>query len=354
MKNVGARRQAFTLVELLVVIAIIGILVSLLLPAVQSARESARRAACLNGLKNLGLAVLNHHDRAGHFPTSHGWSDPSLDGYDTSTTKLSGAGWILSTLPEIEEASLYDRFNSAGAFDGQFNTTVAARGGRSGEFGLASVNNGASAPELMQTQLPILLCPSDGWSAQLRENMWQWEGTPVSTTNYKGVIGDTFLGQGIGGLFPNDEFDPIVSGIYDRAPNQRDCHRDTRCHGIFYRNSWDRPVRISQVTDGTSKTMLIGEDLPEYNYHSAAFYGNGDWASCNIPLNFGLNLPQSEIPGFARDEWMNAQSFRSRHPGGAQFCLVDGSARFVAEDTDSVTYRAACTRDAAETANESL
>lgn len=141
----------------------------------------------------------------------------------------------------------------------------------------------------MREQLPILQCPSD---PQVKENSYgqfQWLGCEVSLTSYKGVIGDTWLGRRDGGLFSNDE-SQFPSGIYNsNDPEPRDCHRDTRCRGIFYRHTFQRPVKISQVTDGTSNTFMIGEDVPLYNRHSAAFYSNGDWCSCNIPLNFGLN-----------------------------------------------------------------
>jgi prepilin-type N-terminal cleavage/methylation domain-containing protein len=117
--------RGFTLVELLVVIAIIGILVALLLPAIQAAREAARRASCTNNLKNLGLAVLNFEQSRKIFPTSEGW-DASYTGDEQNvvdalnppgTKWLSGAGWILAILPNLEEGALYDRFRAGGAFD---------------------------------------------------------------------------------------------------------------------------------------------------------------------------------------------------------------------------------------------
>lgn len=149
-----AKRQAFTLVELLVVIAIIGILVALLLPAVQAAREAARRSACISNLKNIGLAVLNHHDVHGHFPMNYGGAFPG-----ESTEDQPAVGWILETLPQLEETNLYDLFRQGGAYKGRFRAekahlTVA-------NAGIISTNNGISCPELLQSQVPILRCPSD-------------------------------------------------------------------------------------------------------------------------------------------------------------------------------------------------
>ena len=110
------------------VIAIIGILIALLLPAIQAAREAARRSACTNNLKNLGLAVLNHHDVMKHFPINEGWARPQEDEAEYYRTcnpptnkKLSGKGWILNTLPQLEEQSLYDQFEAGGAFEGQYH-----------------------------------------------------------------------------------------------------------------------------------------------------------------------------------------------------------------------------------------
>src|SRR5882672_9904187 len=99
----GSTRSAFTLVELLVVIAIIGILVALLLPAVQAAREAARRIGCTNNLKNLGLAALNHHDVQKHFPVSNG----AVYGGESPIPQI-GVGWIFNMLPQLEESALYD------------------------------------------------------------------------------------------------------------------------------------------------------------------------------------------------------------------------------------------------------
>ena len=152
--NSGGRlRRGFTLVELLVVIAIIGVLVALLLPAIQAAREAARRTSCSNNLKNLGLAILNHHDVRKSFPISHGaFSVPE------ASVPQSGVGWIIETLPQLEQQPLYDRFKQGGAFEGQFRQNLALN--RSvPNLGLASTKNGISCPELMRTELDVLKCP---------------------------------------------------------------------------------------------------------------------------------------------------------------------------------------------------
>ena len=343
----------FTLVELLVVIAIIGILVALLLPAIQAAREAARRASCVNKLKNLGLAVLNHHDVKKHFPVSMGY----LREGGEATVDQPCAGWILNTLPQLEEQPLYDRFQQGGAFEGSYS----AQGGGCRQpapgRGVGSLKNGISVPQLMQTQLAILQCPSDESVTQLSNRQYEFVGCQVALTSYKGVLDDTWLGQFEGSTY-NNNTTAYPSGIY-REPStspvsgtDRDCHRDMRCRGIFFRHSYRRPVTVAKVSDGTSKTLMIGEDVPDYNLHSTAFYSNGDWCSCNLPLNHGMTLPPQH-PAFLAT-WWEGQGFRSRHPGGVNFCLVDGSVRFVPEDVDNVVYRTSCTRNAAEATAEGL
>jgi prepilin-type N-terminal cleavage/methylation domain-containing protein/prepilin-type processing-associated H-X9-DG protein len=335
--------RGFTLVELLVVIAIIGILVALLLPAVQAAREAARRTSCSNNLKNIGLAALSYHDVHKHFPISWGAAFP-----DESLKDQPGVGWILETLPQLEEQPLYDQFKAGGAWEGNFTDGAARRPTKPG-FGLASFKNGISVPALMATQLTVLQCPSDSSVRELSQDQFQWKFVSVATTSYKGVLDDTFLGQAFGGTWSNDIPTEYRSGIYEEPPppygSDRDCHNNLRCRGIFFRHSNERPVKISSVTDGTSHTYMIGEDVPAYNQHSAAFYANGDWCSCNFPLNYLINVDPGSLN---LDFWWEQQGFRSRHPGGAQFCLADGSVRFVSENVDNVYYRTNCTRNGSE------
>jgi Protein of unknown function (DUF1559) len=222
-----------------------------------------------------------------------------------------------------------------------------------GANGLASDNNGVAVPRLMGTRISVLQCPSDDYTLLTHTGHWQFEQCEVTTTNYKGVLDDTYLQAQISG-FGNDLAGPdLRSGRYDKASptpgsDQRDCHRDARCRGIFFRNSWKAPVTVAKVTDGTSKTLMIGEDLPELNYHSAAYYANGDWCSCNIPLNYGLGLSEGDRESFARDRWHESQGFKSKHPGGVQFCLADGSVRFILENVDNIHFRVSCTRNGDE------
>ena len=154
----------------------------------------------------------------------------------------------------------------------------------------------------MKTQLNILQCPSDESVLKLSDIQFQWTRCPVATTSYKGVMDDSFIGQDNGSLFSHDD-SPYPSGIYQREPTRRACFAGTRCRGMFFKNSWLRPVKISEVIDGTSKTLMIGEDVPELNRHSVAFYANGDTCSCNTPLNNGLHLLGQDVENFVSQWW---------------------------------------------------
>jgi hypothetical protein len=301
--------------------------------------------------------VLTYEQAHKIFPTSEGWEGSEGDEQDVAdalkATKrwLSGKGWILTILPHIEEGTLYDQFVQGGAFDGlgpfRNGFCVNPRAG----FGLTSVKNGIRVPDLMKTQLTVLQCPSDESVKRLSDRQFQWKPCPVATTSYKGVLDDTFLGDastiyGDASTIYGNDTTPYPSGrIYKRDPNVRDCHRGTRCRGIFYRNTWLVPVTMAKITDGTSKTLMIGEDVPAYNDHSAAFYSNGDWCSCNLPLNLFMNLaPELADP----TAWWDAQGFRSRHPGLVQFAACDGSVHTLSDGVDNVVFRTSCTRDAGE------
>src|SRR5262249_54750669 len=154
------------------------------------AREAARRASCSNNLKNLGLAVLNHHDVMKHFPVSMG-NPLDTANFPGDARPQPAVGWIVNILPQMEEQALYDRFRAGGAFDGTFVANL-CRAPRP-DSGLTSLENGISVPELMKTQLNMLQCPSDSSVKQLTDKQQQWLGCLVAMTDYKGIIDDTWI-----------------------------------------------------------------------------------------------------------------------------------------------------------------
>ncbi len=317
--------HGFTLVELLVVIAIIATLIGLLLPAVQTAREAARRSSCSNKLKQLGLAVLTHHDAKKRFPTSVSqWGEGgAAKACNVQGAGCTGRGWILETLPFFEQSALFDQLASS------------AKGNIYDNRGLALVK-----PQL-RASMPALACPTDGAAAQL----WKvdingvtgpymdqsMQGTEVSITSYKGVLGATKVGGSFGSIWPR----------HDDEPKQPiDCHNNTGntpCKGIFWRNAYLHPTKIKDITDGASKTLLIGEAVYAHDHHAVSLYADGDWAACNVPLNY---LPKPPVP----QNWWNVRGFRSLHPGGANFTRADGSVRFTQETIDMDAYVALSTK----------
>ena len=290
------RYRGFTLIELLVVIAIIGILIALLLPAVQAAREAARTVQCRNNLKQIGTAIHGYIDVYEVFPISisyhHSGPRPS--------PQVNGKGWIIGILPYLEQEPLFDQFIP----------------GFIGNFGSGGGLKNAACRRAMKTQLSVLHCPSDASVLTNSTSQFQWEGIEVALTSYKGVIGDTRMG---GGYSVHQGTEP-------------DCHNTVGCNGIFYRTNYQEPIRLIDVRDGLTNTLMVGEDVPAVNHHSTAFYCNGDYSSCHAPLNYFPNPPTP-------NEWWNVMSFRSLHPSGAHFCLADGSVHFFSENIDYMLYR---------------
>ncbi|QDT68642.1 hypothetical protein MalM25_15650 [Planctomycetes bacterium MalM25] len=313
---------AFTLVELLVVIAIIGILVALLLPAVQAAREAARRSQCVNGQKQLALAVMNYESATGRFPACYGGFNFGAGQRSSIASRRedeTGVGWILEVLPYLEESGLYDQFAEANVFEGFFQ-----QGNASG-LGLKR----PEARQLVQTELKMLQCPSDQSVIGLSEEQAQWSGIPVSMLSYKGNAGNpihVFQGNDLMPEFPhNTDYDRYKG--YSGAP----------APGVFYYASYLSPTKFKHITDGTSNTMMLGEDVAEQNKHSATFYSNTNYCSTVVPLNYFADPPGS----FA---WYEESGFRSLHPGGANFAWCDGSVSFINEGIDHDVYQRLSTR----------
>ncbi len=319
------RRQdakAFTLVELLVVIAIIGVLVALLLPAVQAARESARRARCTSQLKQLSLAAINYESARGHVPGGVPYAPPPQASGTTGgrrDTPVStaapdrleyyhGQGWIVEVLPYIEQPALYDIFESVRNTDWSTNPAVVP----------------LAVQEARRTQPAILVCPSDPTGTELVDDQPQAGGVEVAPTNYRGVMGSPALAIGS----TSCPFDANLQAFCNDGRKQ--------CNGIIWRSSMLYPIKLRQVTDGLSNTMMVGEDLPSHNDHTMWSFANGDSSSTLCPLNFGLNDPRP-------NEYWNVRGFRSWHPGGAHFAFADGSVRFIQEDIEFDLYRALST-----------
>jgi prepilin-type N-terminal cleavage/methylation domain-containing protein len=334
------RRFAFTLVELLVVIAIIGVLVALLLPAVQSAREAARRSECQNHLKQLGIAMHNYYAAHNQFPPNSYWSigTGTNCGDQVETKKTDRKGSCLAKLlPYLEEAALFSHLNFNGDVQGAFEPVDPANPPDPPEPG-----HDAMVDTLRSMPIPVFRCPSDA-SPILSDDPKQVNGKNVgahTTTNY-------ITSQGAQKTFSlNGSCNTPVGNYFNDGDDLTICvirARDTS--GIFARSQW--AANISQIPDGTSHTIAIGEVLPDCNYElirfgwwdSQSFYGN-----TSVPINY--DSCRATVPPYPAPQncstffkWNTSAGFKSKHPGGAQFVFADSSVHFISEDIDYVNYQ---------------
>jgi prepilin-type N-terminal cleavage/methylation domain-containing protein/prepilin-type processing-associated H-X9-DG protein len=304
-------RSGFTLVELLVVIAIIGMLVALLLPAVQAAREAARRTNCANNFKQVGLAIQN-------FANSNGYTLPAgmvywNHDYD-STAKLCGAfpqpqyrtdvGWAGAILPYMEQGAWFSQFNPTIEIDDYPNYKV------------------------IGNLIPMYTCPSDPQGGEWLTFTTGWTNGPekgdnVYNTNMAGVANST-------SCFCENGIDTKQYALMDGAMG-----------------NW-QAARLADFIDGTSNTLMIGEVTGAGAGTKSGFW----WVGWNvIDTSAGINGPYT-IPGGGSPVgwyWRSA-GFSSYHPGGCQFVFVDGSVHLLQKNIDSLVLKGLTTRAGADVA----
>jgi len=298
----------FTLVELLVVIAIIAVLIGLLLPAVQAARESARRSSCSNNLKQLGLGALNYAEAAGRLP----YTNKRLGGTWGQSVNHKGS-FFVQMLPYFEQGSLYDGLDFASNTQDVEWQVVGDR-------------------PLYAHVLPALRCPSD---ADRSDGLYLDTSTNQNRAyaNYSASMGS----QANAPCGTHNNF-------FGNGPDVRaDTENGSRISGVIGHVWWS--AKLAEITDGLSKTLLFGEVRPRCEWHIRRGWVNinSNYTGTGIAINFntcegtpGTGSGCNQFTG----QWGASQGFKSSHAGGALFTLCDGSVRFLEETIDMVAYQA--------------
>ena len=348
-----ARRSAFTLVELLVVIAIIGILVGLLLPAVQAAREAARRMQCSNNLKQIGLAMHNYESATRSLPPGSAfyWPGPNNVRMPAPFERFHGhirrrSSYLVRLLPYMEQVPLYNMF------EGDRFPTDNAR--------TPDPNNPLGDKLFRGLRIEGFICPSDtnnGRTANI-----QGRPSRIQPSNYQFCMGPTNSVSNS----PNcgcplvDQF-RALSQAGTNVNNPAGCF--TRRGGIPPTGAGGNPgyvCRLKDITDGTSNTILVGEIIADWSAHAR----NG-WSHSNrwgiytqIPINWRTEYPNlnaalnaGKTGCEARCNWNTEVGYKSRHTGGAQMVLGDGSVHFVSENVDMLMYQRLGSKNDGETVN---
>jgi prepilin-type N-terminal cleavage/methylation domain-containing protein/prepilin-type processing-associated H-X9-DG protein len=314
--------RGFTLVELLVVIAIIGILVALLLPAVQSAREAARRMQCTNHLKQMGLAGHNHLNAFQHFPAG-GWGWYWIGDPDRPVDWRQPGGWIYNSLPYLEQGNVHDL--------------------QKGQTGSAKLT---AATQMIQTPIPIFNCPSrrknklykiGTWDPRQRKPNYCNQHETGARADYAANGGDAQCDASLGGsplqYYGGD--DPVaISGPAGQTAFGK---IEAYSNGLFYPGSY---TGDADAKDGLSNTLYAGE-----KYVNTDMYENAENGGDNESMYIGDNAdivrwtslsrpPAQDRPGLNLGE-----NFGSPHPGGFNVCMGDGSVRALNFSIDPETFR---------------
>ena len=322
-------RRAFTLVELLVVIAIIGVLVALLLPAVQAAREAARRMSCQNNMKQLGLAVHNYESTNKVLPPG-GMPSPA------KVTGNYGVSWFAVILPYMENGAIYDKFDFAAATSPQ--TGVVYYNG----FGNAYNGN-----LLRGKFIQPLWCPSSA--------LGKYGLKSIDPPGPEGVMSPTYAGISGAATHP-------VGGNIVNVDNQSNPHDAT---GILSKSGVlvsSANIRFAEITDGTSNTLMAGEQsgfcltAAGVKVDCRSDFGHGfpmgpenysqnkrDWNITTV--RYGINTRAWELKGIGDVYYGNNRPIQAAHPGGANVLHADGAVRFLIESTSLQALSDLCNRD---------
>jgi prepilin-type N-terminal cleavage/methylation domain-containing protein/prepilin-type processing-associated H-X9-DG protein len=344
-----SRPGGFTLVELLVVIAIIGVLVALLLPAVQAAREAARRMQCANNLKQMGLALLTHADAKKVLPAATQFL-PGRPGPPFGTGPHGQGGtWVVEILPFIEQQALYNQFNHKQSPRHADNARAIAVSlpwlvcpsdneipSTNGQFGVfdtedkqdggnANPSRGASgglATDVMGLWYPVSAGPT------------HFDGCPYCPPVPAGELNFCCQGAGLGSSAVSAANDPL--GPAGTRPSFA---------GLFGR--WDKGIALKEVTDGLTNVIMAGETISAHCKYQCAHCPNFPISSTNTPLNTFLRTPKTLGAGTCsvgslgdpeEGGYCQACGYKSRHPGGAHLLFADGRVVFVNEAIDFEVY----------------